>query len=314
MPEPAMRIVQGINPLAPALVAEGGIGDDIVKGFEIAQIGIKKEGIGQRVTLLDFRCGIVVQNHVHAGKAGGGGILFLTIERNPGGCFITHLQKERSRAAGGIVHRGVIGGGGIVNTDNSGHNAAHLGRGVELPFAFAALGGKVAHQILVGIAENIVPLCSIFGEIKHRILKNGDEVGERIDLVLAAAKLGVVVEVRHIGELVGARQRPENLFIDLVANVGFAFEGNHIPEACPLGNGYGSIEHTGIFVADIFDKKQDKHIVFILAGIHAAAQFVTTLPQGGVEFRFFEGHGLSQVLLASIEISGTALPGEGKET
>jgi hypothetical protein len=38
------------------------------------------------------------------------------------------------------------------------------------------------------------------------------------------------------------------------------------------------------------------------------------LPQGGVEFRFFEGHGLSQVLLSSIEISGAALPEEGKET
>jgi len=285
--EAAMRIVQGINPLAPALVAEGRIRDDIVKSFEIAQIGIKKKGIGQRVTLLDFRCRIVVQNHVHAGKAGGGGILFLTIERYPGGCFITHLQEKRSRAAGGIVHRGIIGCGGIMNTDNSGHDAAHLGRGVELPFAFATLGGKVAHQILVGIAENIVPLCPIFGKIKRRIFKNGDEVGERIDLVLAAAKLGVVVEVRHVGELVGARQRPKNTLVDLVADVGFAFEGNHIPEACALGNGYGSIEDTSIFIADILDKKQDKHIVFILAGIHTAAQFVTALPQGGVEFRFF---------------------------
>ncbi len=67
-------------------------------------------------------------------------------------------------------------------------------------------------------------------------------------------------------------------------------------------------------VADKFDKKQDEHRVFILAGIHAAAQFVTALPQGGVEFGFFEGHGLSQVLLSSIEISGAALPREGKET
>jgi hypothetical protein len=65
---------------------------------------------------------------------------------------------------------------------------------------------------------------------------------------------------------------------------------------------------------DILDKKQDEHIVLIMAGIHAAAQFVTALPERGVEFRFFEGHGLSQLLLTSIEIYGTALPGEGKET
>jgi hypothetical protein len=94
VPEPAIRIVQRIDPFAPALVAEGRIGNHIVKGFEIAMIGIKKERIGQRVALLDLGGRVVVQDHVHAGKAGGGGILFLTVERYPGGGFITHLQEE----------------------------------------------------------------------------------------------------------------------------------------------------------------------------------------------------------------------------
>ena len=126
MPEPAIRIIQRIDPFAPALVAEGRIGDDIVKGFEVALIGIKKEGIGQCIALLDLGGRVVVQDHVHASKAGGGGILFLTIERYPGGCFITHLQKKRSRSTGGVAHGGVTGCRGIVNADDFGHDATHL--------------------------------------------------------------------------------------------------------------------------------------------------------------------------------------------
>ena len=128
VPEPAKGIVQRIDPLAPALVAEGVIGDHIhiVKGLEIALIGIKKEGIGQLITLLDLGGRVVVQDHVHASQAGGGGILFLTIERYHGGGFITNLQKERPRSAGGVTHGGVTGCRGIVNTDDLGHDAAHL--------------------------------------------------------------------------------------------------------------------------------------------------------------------------------------------
>jgi hypothetical protein len=148
----------------------------------------------------------------------------------------------------------------------------------------------VAHQILVSITENIVTLCAVPGKIKGRVLEDGDKVGQSIDLVFAAAKLGVIIEVRHVGELVGARQRTEDLFVDLVADVGFAFEGNHVAETCTGRNGDFGKPDTGIFIADILYKEQDEDIVLILAGIHASAQFVAALPEGGIEFGFLEGH------------------------
>ena len=126
-----------------------------------------------------------------------------------------------------------------MDTQHLCHDAADLCGGIELALAFTAFGGKVAHQILVGIAENIVALCPIPGKIKRGILEYGDKVGERIDLVFSATELGVVVEVRHVGELVGARQRAENALVDLVANVGFAFEGNMSLKLAPSGMGMG---------------------------------------------------------------------------
>ncbi len=148
----------------------------------------------------------------------------------------------------------------------------------------------MAHQVFVGITENIVAFSPVPGKIKCRVFENSDEVGKRIDLILTAAELGVVVEVRHVGELVGTCQRPEDLFIDLVANIGFTFEGNHLPEACSFRNSNGGITNTCVFVADILHKEQNENIVFVLAGIHATAKFIAALPERGIKFGFLESH------------------------
>ena len=52
------------------------------------------------------------------------------------------------------------------------------------------------HQVLVGVAEDVVTIGAILGEVEGGILKDGDQVGELVDFFLVAAKLGVVVEVR----------------------------------------------------------------------------------------------------------------------
>ena len=54
----------------------------------------------------------------------------------------------------------------------------------------------------------------------------------------------------------------------------------------PFGNRDRRVGHAGVFVADVFDEEQDEDVVLVLAGIHAAAQFVATGPEGGVEFGF----------------------------
>ena len=79
--------------------------------------------------------------------------------------------------------------------------AADLGGGVELALALAALGGEVPHQVFVGVAEDVVALGAVLGEVEGRVLEDGDQVGEPVDHLLAVAELGGVIEVGEVGEL-----------------------------------------------------------------------------------------------------------------
>ena len=178
----------------------------------------------------------------------------------------------------------------LADAEDLRHDAADFGGGVELPLALAALGGEVPHQIFVGVAQDVVAVGAVLREIERLVLEDGDEVGEPVHHLLAAAELGGVVEVRHVGQLVGVGQRGDDLLVDLVADVGLALEGDHVLEAGALGDGDGRVGHAGVFVADVFDEQQDEDVVLVLAGVHAAAEFVATGPKGAVEFGFLESH------------------------
>ena len=91
MLEASVGIVERVDAVAPALIAEGRIGDDIVKGLE--GVAFFEQGIGQRVALQDKRSRGIVQDHVHPGQAGGGGVLFLSVEGGLRDGLIAHLQK-----------------------------------------------------------------------------------------------------------------------------------------------------------------------------------------------------------------------------
>jgi hypothetical protein len=54
-----------------------------------------------------------------------------------------------------------------------------------------------------------------------------------------------------------------------------ALERDHVGKAGAGRDGDGREGLTGVLVADVLDEQQHQHIVFVLAGIHAAAQFVT---------------------------------------
>src|SRR5205085_1186202 len=71
-------VMRGIEAGTPALIAEGRIGDNVVKGLK--RVAIEKERMGQRVFLLDLRRRVVVQDHVHASKSGGRVVLLLSKE------------------------------------------------------------------------------------------------------------------------------------------------------------------------------------------------------------------------------------------
>ena len=77
-----------------------------MEGFE--GFAVLEFGVGEGVALDDLGDRVVVQDHVHAGEAGGGGVLFLTVEGDGGKGFVSDFEEEGAGAAGGVVD----GGGG----------------------------------------------------------------------------------------------------------------------------------------------------------------------------------------------------------
>ena len=159
----------------------------------------------------------------------------------------------------------------MADAQDLGDDAADFRRGVELALAFATLGGEVPHEVFVGIAQKVVAIGAVLGEIEGGVFENGDEVGEALHHFLAAAELVRVVEVRHVGQLVGLCERAKDAFIDLVADVRFALEGDHVGEGGPRRDGDRRVGLARVFVADVFDEQEDEDVILVLAGIRAAA-------------------------------------------
>jgi hypothetical protein len=47
------------------------------------------------------------------------------------------------------------------------HDAADLGWGIELALALAALGSEVAHEVLIGVAENVIAFSAVLGKVER---------------------------------------------------------------------------------------------------------------------------------------------------
>jgi len=84
------------------------------------------------------------------------------------------------------------------NTNHLGHDAADFRWGIKLALAPAALAGEVPHQVLVGIAQEIVVVGAILGEIQRWGVKNVDEVTEPLNLVLAVTQFVGVVKIGEV--------------------------------------------------------------------------------------------------------------------
>ena len=137
----------------------------------------------------------------------------------------------------------------------------------------------MAHQVFVGITQDVVVLRAVLREVELGLLEDADQVGQAIDHRLAFAELVRVVEVGEVaaGEAgVGVDQRLDDLGVDLVADIALALEGNHVLEAGTLGDGDGQCEVVAgaVLVGDVLDEQHEQDVVLVLAGIHAAAQFI----------------------------------------
>ena len=215
-----------------------GIGDDEVEGLEAA-VGVLEVRAGEGVVLPDLRRRAVVEDHVHPGQRGGGVVHLLPVEREveAGAALglVVGLEQQRAGAAGGIVD-GLAGALGAADADDLGHDARDLRRRVELPLALARLGGEVAHQVFVGVAEQVVALGAVAAEVESRVVEDGDEVGEAVHHLLALAELVGVVEVGdvdHALEVVGLGELGDDL-VDLVADLLVALQRDHVGEAAAL--------------------------------------------------------------------------------
>jgi len=162
--------------------------------------------------------------------------------------------------------------------------------GVELALALAALGGEVAHQVLVGVAQQVVALSPVGAEIKA--VEDRHQLREPVLHLLARAELAFVVEVGLVDdalEVVGLGESGDDL-VDLVADLLVALQRDHVGEARALRNIDQRALGAGCLVRHILHEEQRQDVVLVLRGVHAAAQLVAGLPEGGVELGFLQGH------------------------
>src|SRR5215472_16402712 len=76
-------------------------------------------------------------------------------------------------------------------------NLACMAAAAPTCFPFARFSGKVAHQVFVGISQQVVTFRAVPAEIEGGVLENADQVGEAVLHLLALAQFVGVVEVSY---------------------------------------------------------------------------------------------------------------------
>jgi hypothetical protein len=279
----AIQIVGGVQPAGPGLGGKRRIRDDEIEGSQPAVL-VLEVGAGQGVGLPDFRRGAVVQHHVHARQRRSGVVHLLAVQRQvqPGAVlgFVVGLEQQRAGAAGGVINA-LIGIGGLAKIEHQRHRARDFCRGVELPFALAGLGGEMPHQVLIGVAQQVVAAGTVAAEVQP--LKDRDQLGQAIHHLLALAQLLFIVEVgdvdRALQAFIGIGKTADQL-VDLVADLLVVLELHHVGEAAALGNFDQCIRVASVLIGNVFDEQQDEHVVLVLTSVHATAKLVARFPEG----------------------------------
>ena len=189
-----------------------------------------------------------------------------------------------------------------ADADDLGQDAGDLGRGVELALGLAGLGGEVPHQVLVGVAEQVVALGAAAAEVE--VVEDRDQLGQPVLHLLALAELLLVVEVGQVDDLlqiVGLGELADDL-VDLVADLLVALEREHVVERAALGHvdqavgvGLGLVRH-------VLHEQQREDVVLVLRGVHAAAQLVAALPERAVQVRLLQRHERKPLLVMAAPI------------
>jgi hypothetical protein len=148
----------------------------------------------------------------------------------------------------------------------------------------------VPHQVLVGVAKQVVALSSRATEVE--VIEDGDELGEAVLHLLALAELLLVVEV--------------GLVDDVAQPVGFGELGDVLIDRSPISlsplSGEHVIEGTASryidqtiwirlgFVGDKLHKQKRQDVVLVLTSVHATTKLVAACPERCVKIRLLQSH------------------------
>lgn len=128
-----------------------------------------------------------MDDHIHLRHIQCGEILLLTVEdRIPRSRLVRRAEQKGAAPRCHVVdgdRPSVVG----ADVEQLGGKTTRLGGGVELPLRLTALGREVTHQVLVGIAEEVVIGSVISTKVEIGVLEDGDQVAYGIDEVLALA-------------------------------------------------------------------------------------------------------------------------------
>ena len=157
------------------------------------------------------------------------------------------------------------------------------------------------HQVLVGVAEQVVALGADAAEVE--VVEDRDQLGEPVLHLLALAELLLVVEVGQVDDLlqvVGLGEPADDL-VDLVADLLVALERDHVVERAARRDVDQAVRVGLRLVRHVLHEQQRQDVVLVLRGVHAAAQLVAALPERAVEVRLLQGHSLTpQYLLLAM--------------
>ena len=96
----------------------------------------------------------------------------------------------------------------------------------------------MAHEVFVGVAEDVVVFGAVFREVEGGVFEDGDEVAEFLDFVGAFAEFVGVVEIGEVGAGeagVGGDEGRDDLGVDFVADVGLPLRADMSAKLAPLG-------------------------------------------------------------------------------
>jgi hypothetical protein len=153
-----------IEPAGPCLGGEGRISQGKVEDLQAA-VRVLEIRCGQRVATPQIGGRMAVQDHVHACQCPGGIVHFLPVDRQAARRFVRSFQQQRARSVRRIVDRLVLPRLG-TDAHHLGQDAGDFGGRVELALALARFRGEMPHQVLVGVAQQIIAFGPVGAEVE----------------------------------------------------------------------------------------------------------------------------------------------------